>query len=111
MAGKKGKKSKGGETEKKGGDVPSEREIAARVELDKLNDELSSVKMEVFNDLYSQPIILQCSLLCTRFQIYSDIIDLQVDRLRKENEWLKDEANRTKMESHEYLQVSHAHWL
>ena len=29
---------------------------------------------------------------------------LQVDRLRKENEWLKDEANRTKMESHEYLQ-------
>lgn len=31
---------------------------------------------------------------------------IQVERLRKENEWLKDEANRTKMESHEYLQVT-----
>ena len=47
MAGKKGKKSKGGEAEKKSNDAPSEREIAARVELDKLNEELSSVKMEV----------------------------------------------------------------
>ena len=33
-------------------------------------------------------------------------LEMQVERLRKENEWLKDEANRTKMESHEYLQVN-----
>ena len=36
---------------------------------------------------------------------------VQVERLRKENEWLKDEANRTKMESHEYLQVCYYKYL
>ena len=46
MAGKKGKKSKS-DGEKKGGDQPSEREIVARIELEKLNDELQSVKSEV----------------------------------------------------------------
>ena len=46
MAGKKGKKSKS-DTEKKNSEAPSEREIAARVELEKLNEELQSVKNEV----------------------------------------------------------------
>ena len=46
MAGKKGKKSKS-DAEKRGADQPSEREIVARIELEKLNDELQSVKSEV----------------------------------------------------------------
>ena len=46
MAAKKGKKSKS-EGEKKAGEAPSEREIVARIELEKLNDELAAVKCEV----------------------------------------------------------------
>ena len=46
MAGKKGKKSKS-DGERRGTEQPSEREIVARIELEKLNDELQSVKSEV----------------------------------------------------------------
>lgn len=46
MAGKKGKKAKP-DGDKKGADQPSEREVVARIELEKLNDELASVKSEV----------------------------------------------------------------
>ena len=46
MAGKKGKKAKS-DGDKKGADQPSEREVVARIELEKLNDELASVKSEV----------------------------------------------------------------
>ena len=48
MAGKKGKKAKS-DGDKKGADQPSEREVVARIELEKLNDELASVKSEVSN--------------------------------------------------------------
>lgn len=46
MAGKKGKKSKS-DAVRSSGDQPSEREIVARIELEKLNDELQCVKKEV----------------------------------------------------------------
>ena len=46
MAAKKGKKKSKGDADKSS-EQPSEREIAARVELEKLNDELASVKSEV----------------------------------------------------------------
>ena len=45
MAAKKGKKSKS-DVEKKS-EKPSEREVVARIELEKLNDELAIVKCEV----------------------------------------------------------------